>query len=192
MKFAKDYSGWKNEVLYRMCSERPLHTDLDSVVSKLWIIGRVYSANIERGAGKDFNIRDAAELLIKSDLDKEIKKLKKIGRPTINNISIVLNTHKILTDLFSKATGIKQRSLASKYLHFHVPKSVFIYDSIANREIRSRLPRQQFQVPQGFDNEYASFCYRCLHYRDTEFKPKLGQLSTPRKLDMELLGYEAL
>ncbi|MGP9764919.1 hypothetical protein ACT3UM_04220 [Halomonas sp. AOP13-D3-9] len=189
MEYAEDYSGWGNEVLYRMCSERPLHDSVDTVVGKLWVIGRSYSASIERKAGKDFNIVDAAQILIGSGIDAAINDLKNINRPTIDNIFIVLNAHKILTDLFASATGIEKRSLASKYLHFHAPRSVFIYDSIANKELRSRLPRKRFEVPGEYDQAYSAFCYRCLHYRDFEFEPRLGALSTPRKLDMELLGY---
>src|SRR5690606_29468485 len=64
MEFLDDYSGWGNDVLYRMCSERPNHTDVDTVSSKLWLIGRAYSASIERKAGKDFNINDAAKIVI--------------------------------------------------------------------------------------------------------------------------------
>lgn len=29
--WADDYSGWGNEVLYRMCAERPGHTCIDTV-----------------------------------------------------------------------------------------------------------------------------------------------------------------
>lgn len=192
MEYAEDYSGWGNEVLYRMCSDRPMHDSVDTVVGKLWIIGRAYSASIERKAGKDFNIVDAAKILIESGIDAAINDLKNINRPTVNNIAVVLNAHKILTDLFANATGIEKRSLASKYLHFHAPRAVFIYDSIANKELRSRLPRKRFEVPSEYDQAYSAFCYRCLHYRDSYFEPRLGALSTPRKLDMELLGYEFL
>ncbi|MBW0149274.1 hypothetical protein [Marinobacter arenosus] len=192
MKYAEDYSGWGNEVLYRMCSERPLHDDVDTVVGKLWIIGRAYSASIERKAGGDFNIEDAAQLLIESGIDVLINSLNKIDRVTADNIHEVLKAHKVLTDTFANATGIEKRSLASKYLHFHAPRSVFIYDSIANREIRARLERKRFDIPREFDDAYSAFCYRCLHYRDFEFEPRLGELATPRKLDMELLGYRAL
>ena len=192
MEYAEDYSGWGNEVLYRMCSERPAHDSVDTVVGKLWIIGRSYSASIERKAGKDFNIEDAAKILIRSGIDVAINELKSIDRPTIDNISIVLNAHKMLTNLLASATGIEKRSLASKYLHFHAPRSVFIYDSIANKEIRNRMPRKRFKTAEEFDKAYSSFCYRCLHYRDSKLEPRLGALATPRKLDMELLGYEAL
>lgn len=194
MKYADDYSGWGNEVLYRMCAERPKHSDVDTVAGKLWIIGRSYSAAIERKAGKGFKIEKAAKLLIDSDIDDHVERLRKIERLNGSNINILLGAHKHVTDVLAKATGIEKRSLASKYLHFHAPNSVFIYDSIASTKIREllRLKKQRFKVPGGYDDAYASFLYRCIHYRDYELEPRLGMGVSPRRLDMELLGYGSL
>ncbi|MDF1690626.1 MAG: hypothetical protein P1U35_13565 [Cycloclasticus sp.] len=191
MDYDNDYSGWGNEVLYKMCAERPLHDDVDTITGKLWIIGRSYSAAIERKAGKDFRIEDAAEILIESEIDQKIEELKKIDRPNNENIEVILEAHKHVTDVLSKATGIEKRSLASKYLHCHSPRSVFIYDSIANGNIRKRLNpiKPRFIVPKGFDGSYSSFAYRCIYYRDTVLEPELGKSATPRRVDMELLGY---
>lgn len=52
MEYAKDYSGYGNEVLYKMCSEMPKYDDIEVISAKLWIIGRSYSAAIERKACK--------------------------------------------------------------------------------------------------------------------------------------------
>ena len=56
MLYADDYSGYGNETLYKMCKDRPLHDDVDTISSKLWIIGRSYAASIERKAGKSFKM----------------------------------------------------------------------------------------------------------------------------------------
>ncbi|MCF9126299.1 hypothetical protein J8A01_23355 [Vibrio parahaemolyticus] len=192
MKYLDDYSNWGNSVLYAMCSERPKHNDIDTIVSKLWIIGRAYSASIERKAGKEFDIKDAAKLLAKSEIDLHIERLQDIERPTHENISVVLSAHKYLTDLLNEATGIDKRSLASKYLHFHAPKAVFIYDSIANRNIRHRLRGKRFNYSKQYDDQYSSFCYKCLHYRDEVMEKTLLGLVSPRRLDMDLLQYTAL
>lgn len=191
MEYDSDYSGWGNEILYKMCAERPLHEDVDTITGKLWIIGRSYSAAIERKAGADFRIEDAAKILIESEIDKKIDKLKKIDRPNDENIEIILEAHKHVTDALFKATGIEKRSLASKYLHFHSPRSVFIFDSIANTNIRKRLKsiKPRFKVPKSFDSAYSSFAYRCIYYRDALLEPRLGKAATPRRIDMELLGY---
>jgi len=189
MEFLDDYSGWGNDVLYRMCSERPNHTDVDTVSSKLWLIGRAYSASIERKAGKDFNINDAAKIVIDRNIDPYIEKIRKINRPTQENINDVLLAHHVLTLALFDSTGVMKRSLASKYLHFHAPKAVFIYDSIANGRIRDKFKRMRFNAPSEYDKPYAEFCYRCLHYRDEFLEKRLGGLVTPRRLDVDLLGY---
>ena len=189
MEYANDYSGYGNDVLYRMCSEKPNHDCVDIISSKLWIIGRSYSASIERKAGKDFKIDDAAEIIKSSDIDQRIKDISTIERPEMNNIDRVLDVHNFFVGLLKEATGIEKRSLASKYLHFHVPKAVFIYDSIANKELRSRLNGKRFKINSQFDYEYTAFCHRAIHYRNNVFEELIGALATPRRLDMDLLGY---
>lgn len=191
MRYASDYSGYGNEVLYRMCSERPRHKDIDTIKSKLWIIGRAYSAAIERKAGPDFSIDTAAAILKASELDKHISRLLKITRPDETNLETLLCAHKCLTDALLSATGIEKRSLASKYLHFHAPKAVFIFDSIANREIRKLLSpvKNKFTCNGRHDNQYEAFSRRCIFFRDNVFEQKLGALASPRRIDMHLLGY---
>lgn len=189
MEYANDYSGYGNEVLYRMCSDKPKHDCIDVISSKLWIIGRSYSASIERKAGKDFKINEAAEIIRKSDIDSRLGKISSIERPDINNLNQILDLHHFFLSLLKEATSIEKRSLASKYLHFHAPKAVFIYDSIANKELRSRLKGKRFKIDSQFDYEYTAFCHRAIHYRDNVFENDIGALATPRRLDMDLLGY---
>lgn len=37
-----------NGILYRLCEEHPGHTNEDEIVAKIWLVGRSYSAAIER------------------------------------------------------------------------------------------------------------------------------------------------
>ena len=48
----KDCGGFGNQVLYQMCRDHPGHTDTDVISGKMWLIGRAYSAAIERRAGR--------------------------------------------------------------------------------------------------------------------------------------------
>ena len=54
---AKAPSPWNvgNKVLYDLCRERPLHTDTQAVLAKIWLIGRAYAAAIERRKNKTSN-----------------------------------------------------------------------------------------------------------------------------------------
>jgi len=197
MKYIDDYSGYGNKVLYRMCKDAPTHNDIDEIVGKIWIIGRSYSASIERKAGpkmikgQDFYKDQVAPAIKNSDIDAWIDSVSSITRITKENSHLALAAHKNVTDLFKKITGIEKRSLASKYLHFHQPNVFFIYDSIANTSIRARLrdKKVRHSYPKGYDNEYSAFVTRCLYYRDNYFENDIGGLATPRKLDKELLGY---
>jgi hypothetical protein len=191
MKYLDDYSSYGNEVLYKMCQKEPLHQNIDIIKSKIWIIGRSYSAAVERKAGENFCIDSLAKYIAKSKLDIHIKEIRQIKRSDINNISKILEAHKYFTNIFKKFTGIEKRSLASKYLHFHSPKSVFIYDSIASKKVREIITEHKlrFKLTRNFDDEYEAFCYRCLFYRDNLLEKEYGGFATPRRLDMELLQY---
>jgi len=133
----------------------------------------------------------AAKLLINSNIDELIRKIISIERPTESNIHEILNAHRCFVDIIAKETIIEKRSLASKYLHFHSPKSVFLYDSRAKNRIREILRpiKRRFIILHQFDKEYTAFSYRCIYYRDNILEKKLGELVSPRRLDMELLGY---
>jgi hypothetical protein len=192
MEYADDYSNYGNQILYKMCKERPLHNDIDTISSKLWIIGRSYAASIERKAGQNFKIEDAAKIIKESGLDQHIENLNKIGRINKSNLDTLLYAHDYLMQLFKKATGVEKRSLASKYLHFHAPKSVFIYDSVVREKLRAELRkirRTRFPVSKKYDAEYESHVIRCIYYRDKIYEKALGTLATPRKLDSYLYGY---
>jgi hypothetical protein len=189
MKYAKDYAGYGNESLYRMCKDKPLHNDLDIVKSKIWIIGRAYSAAIERGAGKFFDENNAASIIMRSNIDDHLTRLKAIRRPSQSNLDELLTAHKDLTDSFYESTKIRKRSLASKYLHFHAPRAVFIYDSIADKNIKTLLAshKQKFTLQGGYDDQYEAFVLRCIYYRDNIYEKEISAGATPRKLDGMLL-----
>ena len=207
---ADDYSGWGNEVLYRMCAERPGHICIDTVADKLWLIGRSYAASVDRqrneksldGPDDDvrYHIERTAWLMIQNGLDDQLDKVKDIDRPTLTNVPRILEVHHFLTELFNKprregGSGQKKRSLASKYLHFHQPKAFFIFDSISSGKVsdeirRLRIGLQPVQLDEA-DPEYASYVQRCIAYRDSYLEPVRldGKRATPRRLDMELQMY---
>ncbi|RMG23610.1 MAG: hypothetical protein D6732_24655, partial [Methanobacteriota archaeon] len=194
MKYDSDYSGWGNEVLYRICKEKPLHDNIDVISSKLWLIGRAYSAAIERKAGPDFKIENAAKIIKESRIDIHINNLNQINRINEKNIHVLLEAHKYFTDKLKEATGVAKRSLASKYLHFHAPNAVFIFDSIANNRITRivSIDKIRTKLQRKFDDPYELFSYRCLYYRNNILEKTLGLLATPRRIDMELLGHRPL
>ena len=197
--------GYGNGILYRMCEEQPDHKNKEIISGKLWIIGRVYSASIERTKNKRVKkqgnfIRDhAAPIIKKSGIDEWIKDGSDFSKLDEGNLEKSLECHKKVTDLFWDISELEKRSLASKYLHFHAPHAFFIYDSIASKRIKEKVQKlskkdsanlktllAKFHGQKKHDSEYAKFCIRCLCY----LKSNRGSRKTPRQLDMELLKYK--
>ena len=67
------------------------------------------------------------------ELDDRLGKIRRSKASIRETATDILRTHKFLTDIFFGLTGLKMRSLVSKYLHFHCPEKFFIYDSIAEK-----------------------------------------------------------
>ncbi len=191
-----------NEMLYRMCDENPEHKKPEVTYGKLAIIGRTYAAALERtskvGSKSQKIFATAIQALTEEDIDSKLKAAKKIELPLtldfsdtdLGRLSQILAIHASLTSVFAKSAGMEKRSLASKYLHFHVPKVFFIYDKFATKNIRPLSPSVGRKYTfHDFDNNYAKFFMRCLILRNTIYKDH-GVLLTPRQLDNLLLNKE--
>lgn len=202
IKSCLDRTPWDfgNNVLYDLCRRNQDHKKVDIVIAKIWLIGRSYSAAIERrGNAKekndDFYIKKVAPLLIESELDSKIKELETVKEIKEENIDSILELHKYLLDLFKKITHLNKRSLSSKYLHFHLPELFFIYDSRSTKGLRHFIPRFN-QVPNELNNiskskevdeEYRKFFLKSFYVRE-EIKKYLNIPMTPRKFDNLLIN----
>ncbi len=136
-------SSWNlsNEILYEMCRKYPHHKNDEEIIAKVLIIGRVYSAAIERRKQVNntsglFYLKEVAPAIRKSNIDKWLDNIRDFERPTFDNCIHIIAVHKRVTDLFEKISGLGKRSLASKYLHFHFPSLFFIYDSRSSNSLR--------------------------------------------------------
>ncbi|MDO8795211.1 MAG: hypothetical protein Q7J25_11385 [Vicinamibacterales bacterium] len=185
-----------NQVLYDLCQRCPDHDDDAKIIAKVWLIGRAYSASIERGKGDAvgadvpndvFYIKHVAPALRASALDRKVAALKQFKVLDRSSVTQVLDTHGYLVTLFETLTHKSKRSLASKYLHFHCPDLFFIYDSRAALSIR-RLAVAPLNVDApNADEQYAKFFGAALgltRHVSKKFKTRL----TPRQLDRLLLA----
>jgi hypothetical protein len=185
-----------NQVLYDLCQRYPRHTVDSEIIAKIWLIGRAYSASIERGRGKAAdsglsNDRFYAEAVPKalraSRLDEKLGALAKLKETNESNVGPVLDAHTNLVHVFQGLTNKSKRSLASKYLHFHRPDLFFIYDSRAVQGIRALgIPARALDVPPSADREYARFVCAAISVREYVRSELLRRLS-PRELDRLLL-----
>lgn len=190
-----------NSILYRMCEENPLHDDARVIVGKIWLIGRSYAAAIERRKTKDekqednfyFDVVAPVMLQYGDELDKRIALLSQECKLTLQNIKQVVSLHKFVVDIFQRMSGNGKRSLASKYLHFHLPRLFYIYDSRANSSSRKLVKAKKaellcFLENELYDEEYVVFLSRVIQINDF-VKAHHGIDLTPRELDALLLNY---
>lgn len=199
VEHAKERTPWHfgNEILYDLCRKYPLHTEVDVVLAKILLIGRVYAAAIERRKSKvnendDFYLSDVAPKIIKSPIDRWIEKAKDKKRSAVESLDTMIEIHAKTTQLFSKISGLEKRSLASKYLHFHVPGLFFIYDTRAVEGMRavSHIVGRATPYSGAGDKEYRKFAGKCARLRSycvSEFGINLQ----PRQVDNLLLALYA-
>lgn len=188
-----------NETLYRLCREHPDHTNLDAIGAKIWLIGRSYAAAIERRRkyrdelSDDFYAHRVIPGMGKSDIDEWLLRLRREDVMTEENIPLILKAHKHLLKKFEEITGLEKRSLASKYLHFHLPNLFFIYDARARSALtRIARPAKQFSAvinDHSVDAEYADFVYRALLCHK-EVERMIGSAMSPREFDTMLILLE--
>ena len=182
-----------NDVLYALCREHPKHIEHGKIVAKVWLIGRSYAAAIERRrpqgnyVGDEYYEKCVAPIMKGSEIDIWFQN---ILDDKTNDTELSLQVHRYLTDLFKRISHQDKRSLASKYLHFHFPERFFIFDSRANKAIRSlvavpKAPNSPFNKSDQQDSEYASFFRRCKAL--TECFAQQGRKVSPRELDKVLL-----
>jgi hypothetical protein len=193
---ARAPSPWdlSNEVLYSLCRNHPGHTDPNVVIAKLLIIGRVYATAIERRRSKyreddDFYVKRVAPRICRSPIDAWLEEARCLGPASAQSFQCLVKIHDRTTQLFKEISGLEKRSLASKYLHFHVPELFFIYDSRASKgmsALGSIVARASKSVGTG-DNDYRKFVEKCIclkNYCVRHFRVALS----PRQLDTLLLA----
>jgi hypothetical protein len=181
-----------NQVLYDLCRQCPEHHELDEIVAKVWLIGRSYAAALERrrdmsaAIGDDFYVDHVAPTMRKARIDRWLKPLRGLERP---DAAIVVPVQALLTSLFEQISGLGKRSLASKYLHFHFPKAVYLFDARAARGIRLVTSAQHLrELPfKQCDNTYARFFLRCAEFHDG-LNDLMGRQLSPREVDTVLLA----
>ena len=171
--FDQDW-GAVDEVLYRLCREHPDHVDRRWTTAKVALIGRAYSAGLERrvsppkGQQAIVVIADYCEQH-GAEIDEILAGLRRIEEPlSLQDMVTIVGVHGRLTELLVGVTtdGKSPRSFASKYLHFHNP-AVPIYDSYAlagiMRLVRWDASQIPFACPPGGDDVpdgYYQFCVR--------------------------------
>ena len=117
--------------------------------------------------GDDFYIDIVASIILSSNIDKLLEPLKNIKKIDNESEAVILKTHKDITELFKKISGLHKRSLASKYFHFHFQNLFFIYDTRAVNAASklSNITKIPINITNNFDKEYQIFVGKYLDIR---------------------------
>lgn len=185
-KFLKDFidkaitdyeEDWSfgDQRLYNMCEEYPKHGKEYLKICKVWLIGRSYAAALERTKEKDVYKKLAKENF--NNIDERIEMLKDCTAIDNCNIEYILNLHNKLVKIYKKVTDLDKISLASKYLHFHLPNLFYLYDSRAKKAIDGIIKIKDIKNFLQYDDKYADFFKKV----DT-FRKKLKSI---KKKDVE-------
>lgn len=128
----------------------------------------------------------------KSNIDHLINELKYM-EGNFENSSKILELHFYLLYMIRNITNMDKRSFASKYLHFHLPKLFFIYDTRAVSALKKIIPVLPLEIKKysktlNFDSNYTDFLLRCL-YLQKIIASNHNIVLTPREIDNLLLEY---
>jgi len=198
-------SPWRigNDALYDLCRARPRHKKEADVLAKIWLIGRSYAAAIERrNNGTQDNDRyyvtRVVPAIIKSPMDTWLADARQAGRASIKSAAVALEVHRKTTALFGRISGLNKRSLASKYLHFHVPELFFIYDSRAvaalgalRGTVGRASRRESGDDDSEVDGEYRKLYEKSLKLSDHIQAKYNRRWPSPRQIDDLLLWVHA-
>lgn len=186
-----------NRTLYKLCEDNFDHSTTAKIVAKTWLIGRSYSVALERVKEKKYSSDNfytdrVAPEFKKSNIDHLINELKYM-EGNFENSSKILELHFYLLYMIRNITNMDKRSFASKYLHFHLPKLFFIYDTRAVSALKKIIPVLPLEIKKysktlNFDSNYTDFLLRCL-YLQKIIASNHNIVLTPREIDNLLLEY---
>jgi hypothetical protein len=170
LHFADDW-GEVDRVLYDLCAAHPDHDQRRFVAAKVAIVGRAYSAGLERcitpGEGEQA-VMVGVEYMWRhgAEIDAILATVKQVEEPLdANRMRELVEQHGRLTTLLAAMpqAARRPRSFAAKYLHFHHPV-VPIYDSYAEIALGKSVPWKAslapFSAPPHADEWYYPFCAR--------------------------------
>jgi len=110
-------------------------------------------------AGKDAEWR-LAKTFVRANIDNELLLLKHIRRFNRNSIDTIVQTHETLIQIVYTITRRTQNSFCSKYLSFHFPKIVPIFDSYSYTTSWN-LTGRQVKATRFDENRNYDYGYHC-------------------------------
>jgi hypothetical protein len=154
--------GWRqvDDCLYDFVSQHPGHVEFGDVYAKVYMINRLYRANMHLHIAESELAERLHQHLKESNwLDESVAELNEYPGLDDEALDKVVTYHKRLLELGREWARADLDSFFSKYLHFHCRKVVPIYDNrawdaLGMHTVSSALP--------GRAPYYENFCRRFL------------------------------
>lgn len=148
-----------DEAILHACRKNPSHNKKEEVFAKIALINRTYGANLDRYLGREAEWR-LAERFVHKKLDSRLLPLKEIRRFNRNSIDTIVQTHEELVKVTYSITKRVQNSFCSKYLSFHFPKIIPIFDSYSYTASWN-LVGKQVKAARFDENWNYDYGYHC-------------------------------
>lgn len=142
--------------LIRFFAENPRHEDVKIVFGKITLVNRTYNTNLHM-AGDEAEWR-LARHFVSTSVDKIISPFQAVKRFGRHMLSDLMAVHSDLVSSANEVTHRNENSFCSKYLSFHFPETVPIFDQYAyvtsRRLIGSSLMRGMYLGQKNADYGY--------------------------------------
>jgi hypothetical protein len=162
------YADWESldGVLLDTCQRFPHHQKKGEILAKVALINRVYGTQLEKANGRaeGGNAEYAIAGQMVGKVDVLIEELRVLNGFCADAVPKVLDVHHRLLQITHEATKRWEVSFCSKYLSFHAPKVVPIFDKKASGVSQKLVPLgKNFMYDITRRNvSYARHCYAIL------------------------------
>ena len=155
-----------DEAIYGLCKKYPAHLNEEQVFAKIVLVNNVYRTNIHMSKSEaEWKL---AGYYVKEKIDKYLSPLKDIKQFNQDTSEKIINTHGELMRITKRALGRNEVSFCSKYLNFHFPNIIPIYDSRANKSVWEYIGNSlnHLDYEDNINAEYAYYCAAILEMID--------------------------
>jgi hypothetical protein len=175
------YHRYIDEAISWAFEKYPGHKSPEQVFAKISLVNRVYRANIQRRKkGAEWKL---AELLVDKNFDNTINPLKKIRKFDSKTLPEIVGVHNRFVNIAKNTLRIRAASFCSKYLHFHFPKIIPIFDS-KSYDTAWTLVGEEIDTNRDGVGDYEYFCLALLALTE-----KLKRLQGFRNANLKTIDY---
>jgi hypothetical protein len=146
-----------DQIILRACSNQRDHTDTAEVYAKVALVNRMYNAKLTHD--KEWKVANAfVEGDGNGNADSILTPLYQLKGFNARTLVRIVTGHANLVRLVKQAIGVNANVFCSKYLSFHLPQTVPIFDSKSKETSEELIP----SLAGDGEAEYEMHCRRIL------------------------------